>query len=93
MVSVRAVANSEGTIKQNIKSNIKVIVYAEGRLEQYTRRDKFSCLVVVKETDSNIIHHLPSRSPNKPVIVWSNNRHIRHQIQAKKAVLNTGSMF
>ena len=115
MVSARAVADSLGTIKQNIdknKSNIRVIAYAQERLEQYTRRDNLRLFnfpacedaglrvrfielaqilgVTVKETDINIIHHLPSRSPNKPVIVRFNNRHIRNQIlYAKKAVLNT----
>lgn len=57
-------------------------------------RGKFVALatllgVQISETDINIIHQLPSRTPSKHVIVRLNNRHIRNQIlYAKKAVLN-----
>lgn len=45
--------------------------------------------VEINETDINIIHHLPSRSPQKHVIVRLNNRHLRNRIlYAKKDPLN-----
>ena len=36
--------------------------------------------VDIKEFDINIIHHLPSRTPLKHVIVLFNNRHLRNRI-------------
>ena len=40
-------------------------------------------------TDISIIHHLPSRTPLKTVIVRFNNRHLRNQLLlAKKQPLN-----
>lgn len=115
MVSARAVADSLGAIKETIdknKKNIRLLAYAQEKLEQYTRRDnlrlfnfpacedsglraKFIELaqvlgVTVQESDINVIHHLQSRSPNKPVIVRLNNRHMRNQIlYAKKTILNS----
>lgn len=45
--------------------------------------------VTVQENDINIIHHLPSRTPNKLVIVRFNNRQIRNRIlYATKNTLN-----
>ena len=115
MISAKAITDSLGTIKQSINKNTKnlrLLAFANEKLEQYTRRDNLRILkfpacadgelgvkfivlmasilgVEIQVSDISIIHHLPSRTPLKTVIVRFNNRHLRNRLLfAKKQPMN-----
>ena len=114
MVSAKALTDSLGNIKQSIdknRKNLRLLAFANEKLEQYTRRDnlrifKFPACedgalrmkliemasvlgVEIRVTDISTIHHLPSRTPLKIVIVRFNTRHLRNQLLfATKQPLN-----